>query len=66
MEVVLRFMMNIVVLGLAGVVVLAAIAIALGNVKVFGHPLARIVITPILSVLALWILLQGIQHMVSG
>jgi hypothetical protein len=59
-------MMNLVAFGLAAVAILAAVAVGIGNVKALSHPIARIVITPILAVLGIWILLHGIQHMVSG
>ena len=66
MEAILRIMMDLCALGLAGVALLAAVSVALGNVRAVGHPLARIVFTPVLAILGLWLLFHGIGHMVSG
>ncbi len=66
MEELLHIMMDMVALGLAAVAILAAVSIALGNVKAIEHPLARLVFTPVLAILGLWLLFHGIGHMVSG
>jgi len=66
MEVALGFTMNIVVLALALIALMAAIAVALGNVRSLRHPMARVLVTPVLAVLALWFLFHGIQHIVAG
>ncbi len=66
MEEILRIMMDLCALGLAAVALLAAVSVGLGNVKAFDHPLARIVFTPVLGILGLWLLFHGIGHMVSG
>ena len=59
-------MMDLVAFGLAGVALLVAVTIALGNVKAISHPIARLLFTPVLGVLGLWLLFHGIGHMVSG
>jgi hypothetical protein len=66
MEALLHIMMNLVAFGLAAVAVVAAVAIALGNVKALDHPIARLLMTPVLAILGLWLLFHGIGHMVSG
>jgi hypothetical protein len=66
MEEILHIMMDLVAFGLAAVAVLAAVSIALGNVKGLSHPLLRMVFTPVLAILGLWLLFHGIGHMVSG
>jgi hypothetical protein len=66
MEFALRFMVELIALGLAGIALLAAITVGLGDVKALSRPLPRIVLTPVLAVLALWILWHGISYIVSG
>ena len=66
MEQLLHIMMNLVAFGLAAVSVLAAVSIAMGNVEGLSHPLARLVATPVLAILGLWLMFHGISHMVSG
>jgi hypothetical protein len=66
MEVVLRFMMNAVVLGFAGIAILAALAIGFGNVQSLRNVAVRFVLTLALAALGIWFLSMGIQHIVSG
>jgi hypothetical protein len=66
MEVLLRFMMNVVVLGFAGLAILAALAIGFGDVKALRNVSVRAVLTLALAALGIWFLSTGIQHIVSG
>jgi hypothetical protein len=66
MESALQFMLDLVALALAVIAIMAALTVAFGNVRALRHPVARIVVTPLLAVLGLWILWNGIAHMVSG
>lgn len=66
MEVLLRFIMNVVVLGFAGIAILAACAIGFGNVQSLRNIAIRAVLTLALAALGIWFLSTGIQHIVSG
>jgi hypothetical protein len=66
MESALFYALNLVALCLAVITLLAAITVGFGDVKALRHPMARVLITPVLAVLGLWILFFGIHHMVSG
>jgi hypothetical protein len=66
MEALLRIMMNVVMLGFAGIAFLAALAIGFGNVQSLRNVAVRAVLTLTLAALGMWFLSTGIQHIVSG